>query len=100
MASVNQKTEIEVVLEALSLKQFYPGKLRRDILYEISSLSLQENGVITQENIAWHFLNRLMRLDYNARNIKVASMQTDRKPTGYIQRRKQERQQNATSFHP
>ncbi|MBN3299915.1 GVIN1 GTPase, partial [Amia calva] len=57
------------LLVRLGLLKYYPQKLRKTDILVIDKLSLQMNHPITEEELPFHYLYKLMMLDYRARTV-------------------------------
>ncbi|XP_060565740.1 interferon-induced very large GTPase 1-like [Ruditapes philippinarum] len=87
------------VLEKLSFKQFYPEKLTREDLYQITPESL--NTGQKKSSLAWQFVYDITRYNYHARNIKISGTEhVEPFKMGFRERTRLKREATNANIHP
>ena len=101
MASKQNETNLEDLLKTLCFEKYYPEKLSRQEIHEITELSIKEPINITPDTLSWHFIYHLTRYNYNVRGLKVESPDVaDDKHAGYLRRKRIEKAGSASNVHP
>lgn len=93
-------TECRQLLSDLGLSDYYPGKLTRDHLYQLTNVTLESSK---KEDIApvWQFIHNIVRCNYNARIIEQKDVPTqDISLSGFRQRRARKQTEINVSIHP
>ncbi|XP_045177580.2 interferon-induced very large GTPase 1-like [Mercenaria mercenaria] len=98
MAEASKTQYFDELLNLLDIKEYYPEKLTREKLYEITpeSLSSDKKSVTA----VWQFIDKITRYNYHARNIQTQNAGAGTKPKSFQEKRKIQRDSSILNVHP
>ncbi|XP_072314864.1 interferon-induced very large GTPase 1 isoform X2 [Eucyclogobius newberryi] len=74
VTSAGTKTHVECVLENLGLEKHYNEKLCLNKMLQIDEKTMIENNVMSNKDVAWYVLKKLMMVNVTARSVKCSQV--------------------------
>ncbi|MDB9519886.1 MAC/perforin domain-containing protein [Roseofilum reptotaenium CS-1145] len=76
--------DLKEMLNHLGLSQYYPEKLDRQEIYQVTEASMKEDTLTEPEQLTQHFIGKLLLFNYEARQLKMIVEEDPHKDNGEI----------------